>query len=318
MRPKIVQIAHDLWRVTFALPLGIDHVHCYAVRADSGGLMLVDTGLGGDGAREAWRDVLGQLDGPVERIVVTHFHPDHVGASADVAELTGAPVGQGAVDYRQCVEAWGRPDSAGRMLAYLRAHGMPPSEVEALRGAVGELRRRVRFARDPRILEPGERIDGWEILHLPGHADGHIALLRDGVLLAGDALLATISPNVGLYPDSAPDPLGDYLASLERIVSLAPALALAGHGDPIEDPAGRARELIGHHEHRLELTLRALAPRPLNAYEASLALFPEPLSPGLRRFALAEARAHLERLAVEGEVERLGASDAQRYAVAAG
>ena len=42
------------------------------------------------------------------------------------------------------------------------------------------------------------------MLHLPGHADGHLALLRDGVLVAGDALLGGITPNVGLWPASAP------------------------------------------------------------------------------------------------------------------
>ena len=318
MQAKIVQVSDNIWRVTFALPLGIDHVHCYAVRSAGGGLMVVDTGLGGEDAREAWRDVVRELDGAVERIVVTHFHPDHVGASADVAELTGAPVHQGAVDYAQCVRAWGEADAPGRMLAYLRAHGMPAGEVDALRGPTVELRRRVRFVRDPEVLVPGERLAGWEILHLPGHADGHLCLLRNGVLLAGDALLATISPNVGLYPDSEPDPLGDYLSSLERIVALAPALALTGHGEPIDDPAGRARELITHHEERLELTRQTLEAGPLNAYEVSLALFPEPLSPGLRRFALAEARAHLERLVLEGLVARVDGVGGPRYARAAG
>ena len=318
MRGQVVQIRDGIWRVTFSLPFGIDHVHCYAVRSNGGGFTLVDAGLGGEDARGAWSEVLRRLGGAVERIVVTHFHPDHVGASADLTELTAAPVHQGAADYAQCVRAWGSPDAPERMLAYLLEHGMPAHEVEALRGSTHELRRRVRFVRDPAVLEPGERIAGSEILHLPGHADGHLCLLRDGVLLAGDALLATISPNVGLYPDSAPDPLGDYLSSLERIVALAPALALAGHGEPIEDPAGRARELIAHHAERLELALRALAARPLNAYETSLALFPEPLSPGLRRFALAEARAHLERLAADGRVERREGGDGQRYAVVAG
>ena len=43
----------------------------------------MDTGLGLPGARERWRAVARALDGPVSRIVITHFHPDHVGAAAD-------------------------------------------------------------------------------------------------------------------------------------------------------------------------------------------------------------------------------------------
>src|SRR5437870_1111610 len=82
-------------------------------------------------------------------------------------------------------------------------------------------------------LPGGDRVDGWEVLWLPGHADGHIALLRAGVLVCGDILLAKISPAVGLYPESRPDPLGDYLSTLRRIVELGPGLAYPGHGEPV-------------------------------------------------------------------------------------
>ena len=78
------------------------------------------------------------------------------------------------------------------------------------------------------------------------------------MLIAGDHLLPRITPAVGLYPESRPDPLGDYIASLERVAELAPRLALPGHGDPIDDPAGRAREIVEHHRARLEETEAAL------------------------------------------------------------
>ena len=146
------------------------------------------------------------------------------------------------------------------------------------------------------------------MLELPGHADGHICLLRDGVLVAGDHLLGAITPTVGLYPDSRPDPLGDYLASLERTVELAPALALPGHGDTISDPVSRAREIVEHHRKRLDETAAALGPEPRTGYDVSLALFGDNLDASGRRFALAEALAHLERLVREGRaVRQMGA-----------
>src|SRR4051794_39646769 len=85
------EVADGVLRVTFDLPLGIDHVHCYLLRSSEGGWTLVDTGLGSRDPEARWRPVLDALDAPVERIVVTHMHPDHVGGSRDVAELTGAP-----------------------------------------------------------------------------------------------------------------------------------------------------------------------------------------------------------------------------------
>jgi glyoxylase-like metal-dependent hydrolase (beta-lactamase superfamily II) len=312
----MVELDGGIRRVTFPLPLGIDHVHCYFLPASGGGWTVVDTGLGVPDATERWERTLAELGGPVERVVITHFHPDHVGAAADVVALTGAPLHQGGDDYDQCIRTWGESRDQDRMAEYLRLHGAPESEVESFRDDARAFVQFVRFVRDPEPLEPGERVDGWEVLHLPGHADGHRALFRDGVLIAGDTLLASITPNVGLYPDSRPDPLDDYIRSLERIADLAPRVALPGHFDRIDDPAGRARELIAHHEERLGQTAAALDGRPRSAYEVSLTLFPEPLSTTLRRFALAETRAHLEYLVHRELARRIDGSERVSYATA--
>ena len=141
---------------------------------------------------------------------------------------------------------------------------------------------------------------------LPGHADGHIGFLREGVLITGDHLLPDITPAVGVYPESRPDPLGTYLASLERTIELAPRLALPAHGEPIDDPAGRAREIVVHHHERLEETRGALVPEPRTGYEVSLRLFPGALAASQRRFAVAETLAHLDRLVGAGEARRHG------------
>src|SRR5439155_59357 len=129
-----------------------------------------------------------------------------------------------------------------------------------------------------------------------GLGDAHLGFLRDGVLIGGDHLLRAISPAVGLYPDSRPDPLGDYLASLERTIELAPRIVYPGHGEPLDDASARARQLIEHHRARLDDTAAALAARPRTAYEVSLELFGRELSPTQRRFAVAETLSHLERL----------------------
>jgi glyoxylase-like metal-dependent hydrolase (beta-lactamase superfamily II) len=142
------------------------------------------------------------------------------------------------------------------------------------------------------------------VLELPGHADGHLCLARDGVIVSGDHLLDPISPAVGLYPDSRPDPLGDYLASLGRTIELAPRLALPGHGEPLTDPVGRARALVEHHRVRLEETAAALGAEPRTGYDVSFALFGAELAPAARRFAVAETLSHLERLVAEGGAAR--------------
>ncbi len=307
----MVPLDDGIVRITFPLPLGIDHVHAYVLPGDDG-TIVVDTGLGLPGARERWERIIDQVGRP-ERIVVTHFHPDHVGAAAFVAEVADAPVSQGVLDYEYCRRAW-TADAAERSEQHMVEHGIPPEEAAAVRAQQEQLTAFVHYAPDPDPLEPGDTVGGWEVLHLPGHADGHLALHRDGVLIAGDALLGGITPNVGLWPASAPDPLSDYLGSLARIAELDPTLALPGHGERILDPAGRAREIVEHHADRLQRTLAELGPEPRSGYDISRTLFPDALAPPLRRFAMAETLAHLEHLVHAGRATRITEAGRTTYA----
>jgi len=297
-------------RLTFPLPLGIDHVHCYLLPG-SDGWTLVDTGLGLPDAPARWEAALDGVE--VARIVITHFHPDHAGGGEDVRALTGASVHQGVEDYEQCLRVWGTDDWSGRSAGHLQRHGLPEEAAAELRHASRTFGPFIRFARDPQLLREGDEVDGWRVLELPGHADGHIGLLRDGVLVAGDHLLGAITPTVGLYPDSRPDPLGDYQASLRRTIELAPRVALPGHGEIVFDPVARARELLDHHERRLDATAAALGREPRSAYDVSVALFGGSLDASERRFALAETLAHLQRLVHEGRAARGGDDNRVTY-----
>jgi len=162
----------------------------------------------------------------------------------------------------------------------------------------------IRFQRDPQLLDPGDHVDGWRAVAAPGHADGQLMLVRDDVLVAADHVLDPISPTVGLWPRSRPDPLGDYLGALEATIALDARVALPGHGEPIHDPSARARALIAHHAERLAATAAALGDEPLTGYEVSFPLFGHDLKPAARRFAVAETLSHLERLVLEGAARR--------------
>ena len=295
-----VPLEDGIQRLTLPLPTGPQHVHCYLVDGT-----LFDTGLGlGDAPWAA---------AGIERIAITHFHPDHVGGAAAAAAATGARVHQGALDYGQCERVWGSGDWPERMAAWFARHGVPAPDVDDLIEQGHAFAPFIRYAVDPNLLYEGSVLAGWDVLELPGHADGHLGFLRDGVLIAGDHLLQRISPAVGLYPESRPDPLGDYLASLERTIELAPRVAYPGHGEPIGDVAGRARELIAHHRGRLDETAAALRDEPRTAYDVSLALFGDDLPPTQRRFAVAETLSHLERLVREGRAARGGADGTVTY-----
>jgi len=290
-------------RVTLPLPTRPGHVHAYALPGDDG-WTIVDTGLGLPDARERWAAELAELPGPVRRIVVTHFHPDHVGAAADLAELTGAPVAQGRVDYEQCRLVWGGNDWADVLVDWFRRHGVPDDVMHELIEEGSLWRPFIRYQPDPELLDAGDELDGWRIVAAPGHADGQVMLVRDGVLVAADHVLDPISPTVGLWPRSRPDPLGDYLAALEATAALDARVALPGHGEPIPDPSVRARALVAHHAERLATTAAALGDEPRTGYEVSFPLFGDALKPSARRFAVAETLSHLERLVLEGVATR--------------
>jgi glyoxylase-like metal-dependent hydrolase (beta-lactamase superfamily II) len=304
------ELVDGIRRVTLPLPTRPGHVHAYLLPADEG-WTLVDSGLGLPDARERWAAELRGLD--VRRIVITHFHPDHIGAAADLVELTGAEVYEGELDYAQCKLVWGNSQWPDLIAAWFRENGVPAPVADELLGTGQVYADFIRYAPDPTPLAAGESVDGWQAVAFPGHADGQLGLIRDGVLIAADHVLDPISPAVGLYPESRPDPLGDYLESLARVVELEPRIALPGHGEPIANPAERAQELIRHHRERLRRTAAALGPEPRTGYDVSLALFGLDLKPSARRFAVAESLSHLERLVAEGGAVKSGADGPISY-----
>ena len=316
---RITDLGSGVLQVTQPLPWGLDHVHCYVVR-DAGGLTVIDSGLGTPGTLERWRAVLLELGDPTEgRLIITHYHPDHLGAAADLAELARmAEIVEGELDTEMAQHAWGEPDG-GAFAAFLRLHGMPDELAE--RSASEEVRLLVTPIEPSRPVNEGDSIElageTFDVLVLPGHADGHIALLgRDsGRLFGGDVLLAEITPNIGRWTDTAPDPLGRYFATLDRLEQISPAIVYPGHGPLITDVASRAAELRAHHEDRLDVAERVVRDGARTAYEVARGIWPaQSLNVHEERFALAEALAHLDRLAVLGRARSLGEG---RWAAAA-
>src|SRR5437588_3473301 len=307
------EVEPGILRVTLPLPSGPRHVHCFLLRGEDG-WTLVDTGLGL--METPWDEILAQVDGPVVRIFITHMHPDHVGGAELAAAATGAPVFQGRLDYAQCERVWGSDDWPERIAEWFLVNGVPPDVAEELIESGHVFADFVRFAWNPTLVERGDEIDGWEVLATPGHADGHLCLHRDGVLVAGDTLLAPITPAVGLYPESRPDPLGDYLDSLRALAHLDPRVSYGGHGETIDEPGQRAHAILAHHDERLDRTAAALNAEPRSGYEVSHELFGATLPPIQRRFPVAAALAPLQRLAVRGRPRRAGDARTVTYTAA--
>ena len=299
------EVADGILQLTLPLPLDLDHVHCYLLRRPTGGWMLVDTGLGVHDWEERWGRVVEELDAPIEQIFITHFHPDHVGGAADVQRVTGAEVLQGTLDHRLLVDMWSGAAWLERAFDFFRAHGVPEGISSEIFASMDAMRPAVRYVESVTPIEPGDSVDGWQVMRFGGHADGHLTLWRDGILVGGDNLLLEITPNIGFTLGGDADPLGTYLETLARIEALAPRLTLPGHGPVIVDGIARCRETAAHHDARLAETVAALDPSEArDAYQVSLSLWAYELVPIHRRFAVQETIAHLERLVCDGRVRR--------------
>ena len=302
-----------LYPLPVPIPYPMKYVNLVLIEGD--GLVLVDTALDLPDARRAIERGLaerGARPGDLDAVVLTHHHPDHYGL-AGWFEAQGVPVLMLDVAVERDHGWWSRFEPwLEQSTAHFREHGMPEAFIADLRAVMEATHRRIRPPKNPRPLTDGEEVQlagqRFTAHWTPGHADGHLVLLRDdGVLIAGDAILDRITPNVGKWVGSRPDPLGDFLTSLGKIRGLEPRRALVGHYGPVlEDVDARAREIERHHENRLRFLVNRLAHGPRTAWELSLELFPqEGLSPAQRRFAWAETLAHLVHLEHLGRVRAI-------------
>lgn len=306
------------------LPLALDHINVWLLD-DGDGWTLVDTGIALPVTRAQWDGLLCEsFDGKrIHRIVVTHFHPDHLGLAghlgrelgcdvwmtAESAEIAHGLLGGGAVDLaevdRFCA-THGFPDLA----EYRRI-----ASGTAYRDVVSEYPANVRELKDGQILESGGR--NWRVRVVGGHARGHAILYcaADKLLISGDQILPAITTNVSLSPGVLfePDPLGAFLDSFEHLATLPEdTLVLPSHGGVFRGLHTRIEQLRRHHHGTLE-RLVDWCGQPVDAWTLTLKLFGR-REPGLHSvLAFGETLAHLEYLCRRGRLLRTESGDRTFY-----
>ncbi|TKX73425.1 MBL fold metallo-hydrolase [Halorubrum sp. GN11_10-6_MGM] len=212
-----------------------------------------------------------------EAVAVTHAHPDHVGAVADYAAMTGATV-------------VAREGHADRFAA---AAGIEPDETVAPGETVGDTTVRA-------VDTPGHAPDhlGFAAGGPAGHPSGSAAGSGRSVLCCGDLAVAEGSVAV-----AAPEgDLAAYLASLERVRDAGYDRLLPGHGPPIDDPAATCDRLIDHRLARERDVIAAIDGGATDLDAVVDGAYEKDLS-GVRDLARATVAAHVEKLVAEGRVD---------------
>lgn len=302
------------------LPFALDHINLWLLE-DDGGWTAVDTGIGLPPTRDLWeRLFVAGLDGkPLTRIVVTHFHPDHMGNAGWLTERFGVDLWCTDGEFRTAHRV--RQDANGpvleRRLTHYRRHGFDDAAIDRFRRrgnhypfVVPSLAPAFHRIADGDALVIGGR--RWEVFTVEGHAPEHACLVCPelGVLISGDQVLPKITTNVSVWPDAPhTNPLRRYLDSLDRFRPLpADVLVLPSHGLPFQGLHTRLEHLRHHHGERLALAVDALD-EPRTGVELIPVLFDREMDTHQLGFAIGEVLAHLHLLEADGAVARLTADD---------
>ena len=320
-----IEVAPGLRWVRMPLPFALDHINLWLLE-DGDGWVVVDTGVGLAETRELWERIFAsELGGrPVTRVVVTHFHPDHMGNAGWLTQRWGVEVWCTQAEYlfaHLAHRASTAEDFAPRLEHY-RRNGCDEAALARLArrgnhypGLVPSVPREHRRLRDGDVLTIGGR--RWRTLVVLGHAPEHACLWseEDGVLISGDQVLPKITTNVSVWADEPREnPLGLYLDSLARFGPMAAdTLVLPSHGLPFRGLHERIAMLRDHHAARLGVALDALT-EPRSAADLLPVLFRRELDTHQLSFAMGEALAHLHLLEADGRAARLvGEDDVHRF-----
>lgn len=246
----------------------------------------------------------------VDRILLTHWHADHTGLAGEIQAESDASVHVHEADAPLVA---GDADAWEEMVAtqerYFEEWGIPETGREVLRDILMDAEtvpttpEVTPFADGDTFTVDGETLT---VVHAPGHAAGLCLFDVGGEILSGDALLPEYTPNVGGADVRVDDALAKYLGTLDRIVAADYRRAWPGHREPIDDPAGRAEEIVRHHEERAWRVLDALRRRgPSDPWTVSANLFGD--LEGIHVLhGPGEAYAHLDHLEGTGAVVRSG------------
>jgi glyoxylase-like metal-dependent hydrolase (beta-lactamase superfamily II) len=322
--PRGERVLPGIWRLRTALPWpGVPHGNAWAVAAD-GGIVLFDTGIGGKDRLRHLDLALAQVGfglADVRLLVCTHSHTDHYGLAASIVEQAGCELWMHP--------AWGHvrlmaEDPAAALeqrIEIARQSGVPPAGLERYRE-----RRRENddtgidgIVAPDRELVPGVEVESdlgaWQVYETPGHAPSHVVLHQPDrkLLISGDHLLG----RTVLFFDygHSPDPIGEFLGSLDEVEPLEVDLCLPGHGRPFRDPEAKIAESRRQVDELLGKVRAALAGGEKTAFEIVAGIIgPDSVNSPVSAWVLQIVLSCLDHLAILGEAEAIEGTDPQHWA----
>jgi glyoxylase-like metal-dependent hydrolase (beta-lactamase superfamily II) len=323
--PRTEKVLPGIWRLRLPLPWpGVPHGNAWAVEFD-GGVVMFDTGIGGEGRLRQLDLALAQAGFGLEdvRLVVcTHSHTDHYGLAGAIVEAAGCELWMHprwehvrllADDPEAALEA---------RIEVARQSGVSPAALERYREARSDSETGIDVLKEPdRHLVPGVEVEtdlgSWQVVETPGHAPSHVVLHQPErrLLISGDHLLG----RTVLFFDygHSPDPVGEFLAGLDRVEPLDVDLVLPGHGRTFRDPEAKVAESRRQVEELLGKVRESLGGGERTAFDVVAEIVgPEGVKSPASAWVLQIVLSCLDHLAIAGEVLVTEGSDPRRWALA--
>jgi len=307
------RVLPGVWRLRLPLPWpGVPHGNAWAVAAGDG-VVLFDTGMHGPGSLAHLERALDMCNLRLEHVrlvVCTHAHADHYGQAATIKQRAGCELWMHP-RHEHTTRAADDPALAlARRVEIARQSGVPAEPLRRYaQQRPGSDSGIAQIVAPDRALLPGVTVDTdlgrWTVHETPGHAPSHVSLLQPErrLLISGDHLLGRVS----LYFDYgySPDPVGDFLGSLDRVEDLDARLCLPGHGRTFTDVRAHVvanRELVGE---RLARVSAAIAGQALTAFEVVPRVHGEAVTAQNAGWWLSETLSYLAHLRATGRAEQL-------------
>ncbi len=307
-------VADGIYWLRMPLPFSLGHINLWLLEADDG-WAAVDTGIFTELSKDVWRQTIGQVmgDKPINHVVVTHLHPDHVGCAGWLTDEYGIDLWMTREEYLLCrvlVADTGR-EAPEEGISFYRAAGFPEDALHNYQKMFGLFGKYVAPLPEAyKRLTDGDCLEfaghTWEVIVGRGHSVEHACFYDEerNLFVSGDQLLPTISSNVSVYPtEPKANPLQDWIDSLRMLKERLPedVLVLPAHGKPFRGAHERLDEMIKEHLDGCDALLEQCK-EPKRAVDTFAALFKSKISDSNLIMATGEAVAHMNYLANEGSI----------------
>lgn len=273
------KLADQVYQLKVPIPYDTGEVNCYLFEGENG-FTIVDTGDHTDEAKTLWMKVLEGIS--IEKLVLTHSHPDHVGLAGWFQQQFNIPVWMSRKSYEEMLKirvSIEKGKSSNLLSSLLNLHGLPHTPKRD-----NQYNRKVSFDFEPNYLfEDHQEIQlgdtFFEAIWTPGHSPDHFCFYnpRHQILLVGDHILNNMNPIV-MSQKAGDNPLKDYIQSHKRILNFPAKYILTGHGDTIKNLSTRIEDMQIHYQKRWKQAYDSIIEEGSNAYQVSQNIYGKELS----------------------------------------